>query len=183
MHLQLENIKNMRKKLGLTQSELAKKANVSQSLVAKIEAGKIDPTFSKAKSIFDTLNATIKKDTLAAKDIMQTKIISVSINETVNDIIQKMRKHNISQLPVLDRYVVGLVSEASILEKIKSGGDIHKLTAEDVMAEAAPMVSENTDVETISGILKQNPMVIVSKHGVLAGVITKADLLKNLYKL
>lgn len=182
MHDDLQNIKLMRKKIGLSQAELAKKANVSQSLIAKIESGKLDPTFSKARGIFNALNSIAEKDTATAKDIMQTKIISISINEKVDKIIQKMQKYNISQLPVIDSYVVGLVSETSILEKVKSGKNIQELTAKDVMAEAAPMVPETTNLETVSNILKQHPLVIISKHGELSGVITKADLLKKIYK-
>ena len=179
----LNNIKLMRKQIGLTQSELAMKSQVSQSLIAKIESGKLDPTFSKAKQIFEALNTSSRKATIKAKDLMQTRIISASVNETLDNVIQKMRKHEISQLPVINKYVIGLVSESSILEKVKSGKDIKSLTAGEAMAESAPMVSESTDLETVAGILKQHQMVIVSKHGELAGLITKADLLKNIYKL
>ena len=48
--------------MGLTQTDLAKKANVSQSLIAKIESGKIDPTFTKTKKIFETLSYLEKKE-------------------------------------------------------------------------------------------------------------------------
>ncbi|MBI2575829.1 helix-turn-helix domain-containing protein, partial [Candidatus Woesearchaeota archaeon] len=43
---ELANIKTLRKKLGLTQSGFAGQVGVSQSLVAKIEAGRIDPSYS-----------------------------------------------------------------------------------------------------------------------------------------
>ena len=56
MPYELSEIKKIRKNLGLTQTDLSKRANVSQSLIAKIEAGKIDPTFTKTKKIFETLN-------------------------------------------------------------------------------------------------------------------------------
>ena len=52
MTYELEEIKKIRKSLGLTQAELAKRADVSQSIIAKIESGSIDPTLSKAKKIF-----------------------------------------------------------------------------------------------------------------------------------
>lgn len=51
----LDEIAKRRKLLGLTQKQLAKIAGVSQSFIAKIESGKIDPSYSKAKAIFDTL--------------------------------------------------------------------------------------------------------------------------------
>ena len=51
----LSELRILRKKIGLTQSELAKQASVSQSLIAKIESKKIDPSYTNAKKIFETL--------------------------------------------------------------------------------------------------------------------------------
>ena len=47
---ELNEISRLRKQLGLTQAELAKLSGVSQSLIAKLEAGKIEPSYSKAKA-------------------------------------------------------------------------------------------------------------------------------------
>ena len=58
---ELEEIKKIRKKLELTQTELADRAGVSQSLIAKIEAGRIDPTYSKTKKIFAALSDLEKR--------------------------------------------------------------------------------------------------------------------------
>ena len=57
----IKQVKEIRKKLGLTQSELAKKAGVSQSLIAKVEAGTLDPTYSNAKKIFAAFDMLAKK--------------------------------------------------------------------------------------------------------------------------
>ena len=51
----LEDIAKRRRQLGLKQSELAKAAGVSQSLIAKLEAGTIDSSYTKVKTIFDVL--------------------------------------------------------------------------------------------------------------------------------
>ena len=61
MPAELNEIKIIRKKYGLTQSKLANIANVSQSLIAKIESGRIDPTYSNAQKIFSALD-TLRKD-------------------------------------------------------------------------------------------------------------------------
>ena len=53
--LELNDIARLRKQLGLTQPELAQLSGVSQSLIAKLEAGKIEPSYTKVKSIIDTL--------------------------------------------------------------------------------------------------------------------------------
>jgi predicted transcriptional regulator len=55
MLYELEEIKKLRRKLGIGQKELAGLANVSQSLIAKIESKKIEPTYNKVRKIFDIL--------------------------------------------------------------------------------------------------------------------------------
>ena len=72
---ELSEIKKIRKTLGLTQTDLAKRAAVSQSLIAKIESNKIDPTYTKTKKIFDTLNDLENKEEIKAEELMNKKII------------------------------------------------------------------------------------------------------------
>ena len=111
----LEEIKEIRKKFGLTQGDLAKRANVSQSLIAKIEAGRIDPTYTKVKQIFAALDTLSKKVEVKADELMNDKIISVAPNDQVKEAITKMRKYNISQMPVIEEHKsIGIVSEATM---------------------------------------------------------------------
>jgi len=63
----LDEIAKKRKMLGLTQKELARMAGVSQSSIAKIESGKIDPSYNKVKAIFDVLERMETKVNHTAK--------------------------------------------------------------------------------------------------------------------
>ena len=56
-------------KLGLTQSALAEKANVSQPLIARIEAGDVDPRLSTLRSIISALDE-MERSRVTAKDLM-----------------------------------------------------------------------------------------------------------------
>ena len=79
----LEKIKYMRQKLGLSQTELANIAGVSQSLITKIERGKIEPSYTLVKKIFSVLDeklAQIHKE-IIAKDICTKKIAFFGIGE------------------------------------------------------------------------------------------------------
>ena len=59
MSLLYKNIKNKRTALGLSQEELAKKVGYSgRSMIAKIEAGKIDLYQSKVDEIAKALETT-----------------------------------------------------------------------------------------------------------------------------
>lgn len=48
-------LKLKREKLGLTQSQLAQKANMTVTYYAMIERGEVNPSWSKLKKLFDVL--------------------------------------------------------------------------------------------------------------------------------
>ena len=119
MPYELSEIKKIRKSLGLTQTDLAKKSNISQSLIAKIESGKIDPTFTKTKKIFQTLSDLENKEEIKAEEIMNKKIVSISLNEDIKSSIRKMKKFNIYQMPVIEYHkAIGLISESILLNAL-----------------------------------------------------------------
>ena len=79
----LNEIKQMRKNLGITQKELCEKARVSQSLIAKIESGKIDPSYRNVQKIFDALNSMSKHESKKASDIMNKYVVSLKPEDKV----------------------------------------------------------------------------------------------------
>ena len=180
MTYELEEVKKIRKKLGLTQTELANRSGVSQSLIAKIESGRIDPTYTKTKKIFAALSDLEQKEEIKAEQIMTDKIVSVNSHEPIKDVIVKMKKFQISQLPVIDgNHLVGFVSESTVLDALlNSKGKQVK----EVMQESPPIVSKQTSIQVVSNLLKHFPMMLVSDEGKLVGVITKSDLIGKLYK-
>ncbi|AJF62262.1 MAG: putative transcription regulator, containing CBS protein [archaeon GW2011_AR20] len=179
MVFDITQLKKIRKQLNLTQHQFAIKAGISQSMVAKIEAGKLDPTYSNIKKIEQALESLTKQEEKEAKDIMIKNIISVNQNEKISNIIKIMNKHSISQLPVLDNEkVIGLVSESSILNKNLKG--IKNLTAKGIMEEAPPIIGKNARLEVIKQLLRFYPLILVKERGKLIGLITKADLINSL---
>lgn len=180
MVYELEEVKKIRKKLGITQTELAKRAGVSQSLIAKIEAGRIDPTYTKTKKIFAALSELENKEDIKAEQIMVSRIISIGPNTLIKEAIVKMRKFQISQLPVIDNNkLIGLVSESTILDAVLKSKSTE---VREIMQDAPPIVSKTTSIQIISNLLNHYPIVIVSEEGRLMGLITKSDLLGKLYK-
>ncbi|MEM2079059.1 MAG: helix-turn-helix domain-containing protein, partial [Nitrososphaerota archaeon] len=51
----LESLAKLRRRLGLTQRELAKISGVSQSLISKIECGRISPSYEAVRRILQAL--------------------------------------------------------------------------------------------------------------------------------
>ncbi len=171
----LKEIKKLRRKLGLTQSQLSKQAGVSQSLIAKIESGKIQPTFQNVTKISYALDLA-GEEVVKLEDIMVKTVISCKFNEPVSDIIKVMRKHGISQLPVYkNNKIIGLISESTILDKVVE--NISNLKAIDVMVEAPPIVNYKTQIKVVSQLLKNFSIVLVSKRGEIVGLVSKYDII------
>ena len=179
MVFDITQIKKIRKHLNLTQYEFAKYAQVSQSMIAKIESEKLDPTYSYVKKIENALSIMTKQHEKKANDIMTHKIISTRLNQNVSEIINLMNKNNISQLPVIEKgTVIGMVSESSILSKqIK---DIKKSATQDVMIDSPPIISKDTGIEVIRQLLNYYSILLIKERGKLIGLITRSDLVKNL---
>jgi len=177
-------IKIKRKRIGLTQTDLARKAGVSQSLIAKIETKQVDASYSHVKKIFDTLEELENQTQPKASDVLNSNVNFVSKKDSVGKAIALMRKHNFSQLPVLEEgHAVGSVSEKSVIDKISSGLDpkeLAKMACGEIMEEAFPVVSETTPLPAISELLKHHFAVLVRKGEKIIGIISKADLLKTI---
>jgi len=183
---ELSEIKRKRMGLGLRQAELAKLADVSQSLIAKAEAGKIDPSYSKAKAIFEALERMEEKESLLAKDIMTKKVVGVGRNDRVAEAVKLMKRMNISQLPVFDGdNAVGTISEATIMERVSEGADLAALSKSrigDVMGDPPPRVDEATPLGILSALLRHAPAILITKKEKVVGIVTKADLLKAVHR-
>jgi len=181
MIFELNEVKRLRKGLNLTQKELAKLSGVSQSLIAKVESGGIDPTFSKATKIFEALR-TARHSQMKAGDVTNNSIISVSPVDSIEKAIRKMKKYNISQMPVIqDKEVLGLIDEATILEAL-IGSKNSDTEIRDVMTDAPPIISKKASMDSVHQLLREYSIVLVSENGKLKGHITKADLLIKTFR-
>lgn len=184
MFPELEDIAKRRRQLGLKQSELAKAAGVSQSLIAKLEAGTIDSSYTKVKTIFDVLERLEFKTKVQAEKILHTEVFSVQKSEPVSEVVKIMKEHGYSQIPVFDgKQPVGSISEKAILRQILAGKDLEEISmlpTERIMEEAFPQINEDAPLSLITSLLQNYSAVLVSKKGVILGIITKADLLRML---
>ncbi len=180
----LEDIAKRRRQLGLKQSELAKAAGVSQSLIAKLEAGTIDSSYTKVKTIFDVLERLEFKSRVQAEKLLHTEVISVQKNEPISNVVQLMKDCGYSQIPVFDgKQSVGSISEKTIMRQILDGKDLDELSrlpTEKIMEEAFPQINEDAPLSLITSLLQTYSAVLVLRKGTVMGIITKADLLRML---
>jgi predicted transcriptional regulator len=176
----LEIIPDRRRKLGLTQSQLAELAGVSQSYIAKLEAGNIEPSYVKVKALFEALDRLEQEKQVSAGQIMNRSVVGIQRVTSISDAIDLMRRNGFSQLPVMDgERSVGSISEGTLLDhmfSVKKNESQAKLVSE-IMDEPFPQVGEDAPFSLLTNLVKFYPAVLVQKKGGIVGIITKADLL------
>lgn len=174
-------LRAMRLRLGLTQNELAAAAGVSQSLIARIEGGGVDPRFSTLRSVVEALNR-LEGETATVADVMNEDVAMVGPDEPIARAVRLMRDEAYSQLPVLDDGVpVGSLSETELVRAL-SGKDkdaLDPLTVADLMRPPFPAAAPDEGLESVRRHLEDHPAVVVMEHGVVVGIVTKSDLLRG----
>jgi len=181
-----EDIRRMRKMRGLTQKELAKRAGVSQSLIARIERRTVDPRLSTLRKIVDALLA--EREGVVVEDIMSSPVITVDANESIREVVKLMQRKGISQLPVLRRgKVVGSIQESTILEHLALTREpevVFNTPVGRIMEEPFPIVRGNSRIEEVIDLLfKGHPAVVIYNGGGLAGIVTKIDAISSAIRL
>ncbi|HLC10730.1 MAG TPA: CBS domain-containing protein [Candidatus Bathyarchaeia archaeon] len=185
----LDEISRRRKEAGLTQSKLAGIAGVSQSIIAKIESGSVDPSYSIVRKLFSALDS-LKTGSASGEDrvrrageLMSRGVVWVGKNQLVRDAVTVMRRRGYSQLPVLEAgRSIGSVGEKTVLDKASEGENLQELFRRkvgDVMEPPLPVVNEDTSVDALYGLLQENYAVLVSRGDEIVGILAKSDLLKT----
>lgn len=166
--------------MGLTQTELAEKASVSQSLIARIESGSVDPRLSTLQKILNAMQIA-DEGSLTAKDIMFSPVVTIDSDAQILEATELMRNKDISQLPVVKQgRPVGSVNDQIIVQHLSNGQQIFQKKVEEIMEEAFPSVSPSTKVEIIHQLLARgHPAVLVTDKGAIVGIVTKIDLISG----
>jgi cystathionine beta-synthase len=124
------------------------------------------------------LGESVAEGTVA--DLLDAKpeggVYTARLGDSVIDVVETMKNHGISQLPVLDEQgrVVGLVNETDVLEHLLSDGD--REDAIDTLVETDFAIVEPTNhIGLVGQFFRQNKVVIVVEGRRLEGIITKID--------
>jgi CBS domain-containing protein len=121
---------------------------------------------------------------MKVKEIMTTKIIAVDKDDSLKRVLDLMKKHNITKIPVLEeKKFFGLVTDNVIAYKLgsirKRGITASRLHASSVTEKDVMIVRPEEEVKNIlKSVGEPGPtMLPVVVEGKLVGVVTKADLL------
>jgi CBS domain-containing protein len=123
---------------------------------------------------------------LKVKDVMNTKVITVPPSEDVIFAFEKLMKHKISSLPVVDgQKLVGIVTATDlghnlILDKYEIGTIVEKVMVRDVVC-----VSPEDDLLTTVRKMNEfgsdkeiiNQLVVMDNHSIV-GIISDGDIIR-----
>ncbi|MHA1440130.1 MAG: CBS domain-containing protein [Promethearchaeota archaeon] len=178
----LKEIKYLRKKLDISQQKLAKKLNINQSTISRIENEEIDPPYSKVKIIFEFLEKErMKRKKLKknAEDLMTKKIISITSKSTIKEAVELMNKYNISQLPIIENgQNLGSITSKKIQKTITDNPNLINGDINLIKELPFPEIEKDWDIQEISNLLSNYPAILVKELGNYIGIITDADFLK-----
>lgn len=178
-------IKQYRKRAGLTQRQLAARVGVSQGLIAKIERGAVDPRTSTLRRVVGALEHPAAPE-LRAENIMTPDVISVKPTDTVAKAIRLMTAYDISQLPVMKGdEPIGCIEEDHLIGLLSSQLDspkkFYRRSVMEVISGYFPAVAPDAPLAEISELLASGHKgVLVKKNGKILGIVTKIDVLKAL---
>ena len=110
----------------------------------------------------------LDEDIKIAADLIDNKneeLVSVKTEELVSHAIERMRKYEISQLPVMDADgFVGSLDESQLFRLYFKDKDIADRRIKDVMSKPYPVVRKNVSMEKISSLIHKDNQAVIVGH-------------------
>jgi acetoin utilization protein AcuB len=128
---------------------------------------------------------------------MSKNVITVDVNDSMQDALKHLKEHNIRMLPVMNKgKLVGIITDRDLKKASASDAttlEIHellylltKIKIKDIMTSDVITVPPDFSVEETAQVLQKNRISgvpVVDAEGRLVGVITQSDLFRVLISL
>jgi len=121
-----------------------------------------------------------------ASDLIKSHIdkplIIVRTEELVSHAIERLKKYNISQIPVIDSTgFVGSLDETDLFRSYFADKNIGDKPIREIMGKPYPIVKENTPLEEVTKLInKDNQAVLVALENGKYHIITKHDIISSI---
>ena len=119
---------------------------------------------------------------MIAGDMMNSPVLATTSQASVRDIATQLIVNGISGMPVTSRAgeVLGIVTEADIIDALLDGKKLETLTAQDIMSAEPVTVDVKASQEDVMKLLREEGIlrVPVTDHGKVVGVISRVDVIR-----
>ncbi len=128
------------------------------------------------------LDEEITKAEDVIKDHKDKPLVIVRTEELVSHAIERLKKYNISQIPVIDTTgFVGSIDETDLFRSYIEDKNIAEKPIKDIMGKPYPIVKANAPIEEISKLInKENQAVLVDLGNNKFHIITKHDIISSI---
>jgi cystathionine beta-synthase len=116
------------------------------------------------------------------KEHIDKPLVVVRTEELVSHAIERMRKHKISQIPVIDiNGFAGSVDETDLFQSFVADKNVAEKPIREVMGAAFPIVKLGTTIDEVSKLInKDNQAVLVDLGNGKHHIITKHDIINSI---
>jgi cystathionine beta-synthase len=116
------------------------------------------------------------------KDHIDHPLVTIGSGELVSHAIAKMKKYNISQIPVIkDNEFAGSVDESRLFQLLIEDTKALDRKIEDIMGAPFPVVKENVAIENVSKLInKDSTAVLVQLENGKHHIVTKYDVIEGI---
>lgn len=116
------------------------------------------------------------------KDHIDHPLVTIGSGELVSHAIAKMKKYNISQIPVIkDNEFAGSVDESRLFQLLIEDTKALDRKIEDIMGTPFPVVKENAAIENVSKLInKDSTAVLVQLENGKYHIVTKYDVIEGI---
>lgn len=117
------------------------------------------------------------------KDHLELPLVTVKTEELVSHAIERMKKYNISQIPVVDIHgFAGSLDESQLFRAYFEDKDLADKPVKSLMGKPFPIVKSSTPVEEISKLItKDNSAVLVELENGKHHILTRHDIIKAIH--
>ena len=120
---------------------------------------------------------------MTAEDMMNSPVIATTNRASVRDIATQLVVNGISGMPVTNREgeVLGVVTEADILDALMDGKKLETLTAQEIMSSEPITIDVKASLDEVMKLLQEKGIlrVPVTDHGKFVGVISRVDIIRS----
>lgn len=106
------------------------------------------------------------------------ELVFATPDETVSEALEKMERHSVTQIPVLeDRVSVGSLKESNVLGKLLENRDLLEAKVTEIMDESFPVLDVDAGFDEIKSRLREAPAVLIEDFKRIKSIVTRSDLL------
>lgn len=171
----IDELRQQRIQAGFSQSELALEIGVSQSYIARMESGDLDPKYSIVCKIVEVVSGL---SSIVCSEIMNSAPQTIDGRQTVAIAKRAMDQSGKNVLIVLrGARVVGCLTYGDILRNEHL--DFEQISVEAILNPLGiPIVDENSPIIAIVPLLKTYRVIAVQKQGRFSGTIARDEIIK-----